>query len=363
MLDDIQRMLETSTLMAGLDPGLLGKMATAATPRRLEKGDILFRQGDRADAVWGVLDGSVAERMTGTEGKEFALAVHEPGDIFGIVSTLDWGTRRAEAVVREDAQLFCLRRRHFLDCLQSSPELCFRIFAHICESLRHSTEALEETVLYKLDRRLAKILLDLQPMEYGNGEQESFPVLRLTQSDLARRLGVNRQAVNRHLRKWENDGLLTLGRQKLQILKDDVLRDLASPLRNRSAGNGFETLTHADLLPFEGALGREGKDIFINGPAGIMALKVGKYLSLLSDNAAGTLAKLNRLLKRVDSTVREGGGHLAGQVGDQLVAVFPDGEAAIRCALVRCAGFGGGRIGLRRATERRGRRSADRDHR
>ena len=100
MPDDIQRMLATSPLMAGLDPGLLGKIATAATPRRLRKGEILFRQGDRADAVWGVLDGSVTERVTGTEGKEFFLAAHEPGAIFGIVSTLDWGARRAEASAR-----------------------------------------------------------------------------------------------------------------------------------------------------------------------------------------------------------------------------------------------------------------------
>ena len=334
MPDDIQRMLATSPLMAGLDPALLGKIATAATPRRLRKGEILFRQGDRADAVWGVLDGSVTERVTGTEGKEFFLAAHEPGAIFGIVSTLDWGPRRAEAVAREETRLFCLRRRHFLGYLQSSPELCFRIFAHICEGLRHSTGAPEETVLYKLETRLAKILLDLQPVAEGNGGAKSFPVLHLKQADLARRLGVNREAVNRHLRKWENDGLLTLGRQKLQLLNDDVLRDLARPLHNRSAGNGFQTTTHADLLPFEGALEPEARDLLINGPAGIMALKVGKYLSLLSDDAAGTLAKLNGLLKRVDSTVRGGGGHLVGQVGDQMVAVFPDGEAALRCALL-----------------------------
>ncbi|MCH7510678.1 MAG: helix-turn-helix domain-containing protein, partial [Proteobacteria bacterium] len=267
-------------------------------------------------------------------GKEFFLAAHEPGAIFGIVSTLDWGTRRAEAVAREDAYLFCLRRRHFLGYLQSSPELCFRIFAHICEGLRHSTEALGQTVLYNLDIRLAKILLDLQPVAEGSGEAKSFPVLRLTQADLARRLGVNREAVNRQLRKWENDGLLTLGRQKLQLLNDDVLRDLASPLRNRHAGNGFQTPTRADLLPFEGALVPEARDILINGPAGIMALKVGQYLSLLSDDAAGTLGKLNRLLKRVDRTVRDGGGHLVGQVGDQMVAVFPDGKVALRCALL-----------------------------
>ena len=48
MPDDIYRMLKTSPLMAGLDPGLLGKMAAAAMPRRLGKGVILFRQGDRA---------------------------------------------------------------------------------------------------------------------------------------------------------------------------------------------------------------------------------------------------------------------------------------------------------------------------
>ena len=84
MPDDIQRMLETSPLMAGLDPGLLEKMAAAAMPRRLGKGDILFRQGDRADAVWGVLDGSVAERMTGTEGKEFASRRMSPAIFSGL---------------------------------------------------------------------------------------------------------------------------------------------------------------------------------------------------------------------------------------------------------------------------------------
>ena len=100
MAEDIRQMLATSPLMAGLDPALLGRIATAATPLRLDKGEILFRQGDRADAVWVVLDGSVTERVTGAEAKDFFLATRQPAAISGTVSPLAWGPPRAEARAR-----------------------------------------------------------------------------------------------------------------------------------------------------------------------------------------------------------------------------------------------------------------------
>lgn len=97
MTDEILRVIGQSELFAGLDRSLLGKIAAAAEKTDARAGEILFRQGDPADAVWGVLSGRITETIRNEDGREMTVGTIEAGEVFGEVAVLDWGPRRAEA--------------------------------------------------------------------------------------------------------------------------------------------------------------------------------------------------------------------------------------------------------------------------
>lgn len=259
MTDEILPVIEQSELFAGLEPSLLRKIATAAERTRASAGELLFQQGDPADAVWGVLSGRVIETIRNEDGREMTFDIIEAGEVFGEVGVLDWGPRRVEAVAAEDSSLFRIGRRQFLELLQTSPELCFRVFALLCSHVRGSTEALEEVALQKFPARLAKRLAVLAASNGGElggqAENGGAVVVSISQSEMARLTGVNREAVNRQLRAWENDGWLTLGRRRIEINDMNRLASLAAP-----AASGY---------------GLAGKRRIFHGPQGLLARHAG----------------------------------------------------------------------------------------
>jgi len=260
--------------------------------------------------------------------------LNEGGDVFGEVGVLDFGPRHLTATAEIPSKLFRLERKHFLEHLQSSPELCFRVFSLLCSQLRNTTETLEDTALYKLPKRLAKKLIGLSDSN-GNNGKDGESVLHVMQSDLARMLGVNREAINRHLREWERRGWVSLKHQMIEIHESKSLADLAAPSQVSGQRNwGFDGI---GLLPpaafpenvlLASRMAKEDRRT-----VSILAMDAAKYSSLLMADTAGTLKRLREGLSAVDKSIIRYGGQLIWHAGDRILADFPDASAAMRAAL------------------------------
>ena len=66
-------------LFAGLPEADIHRLAVAATPRRYPRGQLLFYEGDTADSLLVVVDGSLKAISTSPQGEELLLAVLEAG--------------------------------------------------------------------------------------------------------------------------------------------------------------------------------------------------------------------------------------------------------------------------------------------
>ena len=343
MAEQLLRVIGQSELFAGLDPVLLRKIAAAAEETSLHAGQILFQQGDPADAVWGLLSGRITQTIRNEDGREMTVDVIEPGQVFAEVAVLDWGPRRFEAVAAEDSTLFRIKRRRFLELLQTSPELCFRVFSLLCTHLRGTSNALEEAALQKFPARLAKRLMTLAATTgagpAGKVASDGAAVLNISQSELARLLGVNREAVNRHLRVWEKQGWLTLKRRQIEINDLAVLASLAAPADSSNGVSGKRfTFEPPDGLPeyrggTSGAVSpTHSRSIRDMRNVGLMAVVVSDYSRDMMADAAGTLKSLATGIATIENAVSNSGGTIIGQAGDSIIAGFPDALAALRAA-------------------------------
>ena len=84
--------------------------------------------------------------------------------------------------------------------------------------LRLTDELLESMVFFNLPTRLAK-MLSILAMRYGSATSEGIEIdLKISQGDLANLVGTTRESVNKHLRNWEDEGMLSVledGRMKI----------------------------------------------------------------------------------------------------------------------------------------------------
>ncbi|MDH4018529.1 MAG: cyclic nucleotide-binding domain-containing protein [Xanthomonadales bacterium] len=332
MPNRIHQVIENSHLFSGLDSGLIENIAASATEKSLGANEILFQKGDRADALWGVLSGRIVIEVRADDGKEMILDEFHTGDVFGEVGVLDFGPRRVEATAACKSKLFRLERSLFIEHLQSNPELCFRVFSLLCEHLRDTTETLEDTALYKLPSRLAKRLLVISGTVASD---DGIPELHIVQSDLARMMGVNREAVNRQLRAWEKSGWISIQRQHIKILEKKSLAEFAAPAQSPDSGGwGIDNLSR--MLPTVFPMPNEADTIPAHSEkrfAGVLAVSCAEYAFMLKTDSAGAIKRIRTGLAVIEKAISKHNGRLVWNAGERTLAEFHDGISAIEAAL------------------------------
>lgn len=200
-------------------------LAAAARRRHYRRDEVIFHRDDPGDSLHIIESGRVEIVLPTEEGEELILAILGPPEFFGDLSLLDGAPRSATAVAREPTTTIAVRRTDFLAWLQTRPAAAATIFEALAQRLRATNELLGDVAFLEAPRRLAKRLLDVAAVapEPGRGPAQ----VRLTQEELASLVGISRESVNKHLRAWQEQGIVSLGRGRLQVLRPDRLRDLA----------------------------------------------------------------------------------------------------------------------------------------
>jgi len=198
-------------LLKHLPPEDMEKLAGLVRSRTYKNNQPMFLKGDPASGMMAVARGRVRIVTYSAEGKEVVLRV------------IGAGERTADAIAMGETEVLILERSSFRPYLESNPALCIKLLEIMCERLRSTSEQLEDFSFLDLETRLAKRLLALAE---SHGEESKGGVriaLNLSQQMLGAMTGASREAVNKQLRSWEEDGFLTLGRGSVTINDAEAL--------------------------------------------------------------------------------------------------------------------------------------------
>lgn len=218
------RLLAQTQLFGGLDDDARLKLATRATRRSYDKGQLIFYQGDLAGSLFVMIEGMVKVYVTSEEGDEMVLVTLRPPDVFGEVALLDSGPRSASAEALDNCTVLEVGREPFLLALHESPPMTESLLTSMGRVLRRLTEQASDLVFLDLHGRVAKLLLGM--LEKGESESDA-PVqldLHVTQTDLANMVGGSRQSVNQILRSFEQRGYVELQGRKVVVKEPAGLR-------------------------------------------------------------------------------------------------------------------------------------------
>jgi CRP-like cAMP-binding protein len=217
--------LKRNYLFRGLPDATIERIAALAAKRHYARGFQIFAQGDDGDALYGVAAGRVRISASASGGREVFLNIMEPGDTFGEVAVMDGLPRTASAVALDDSTLIVIQRGDFLPLLEREPKLATHLLKLLCERLRWTSELVEESAFLAGPARLAKRLLILASL-HGRAAHVGQLELRISQHELARFLGLTRQAVNHSLAEWRRLSWIELGRNRIVIHNTEALRAL-----------------------------------------------------------------------------------------------------------------------------------------
>lgn len=227
-------LIRQSPLFQGLTGAQLESIERLAIRREYARDQHVFRQGERANALYGVSSGKVLIAANGPEGRQVSLNIMEPGDVFGEIALLDDGPRTANARVMVPSQLIVIQRRDFHTLLRQQPSVSLALLQLMCRRLRWTSDLIEESTLHSVRARIARRLVTLARVD---GQSVSGGVeLRISQAELAQFLGVSRQVVNQHLQDWQRAGLVRLGRSRITLCGARAVRALSAQTRPAAPG-------------------------------------------------------------------------------------------------------------------------------
>jgi CRP/FNR family cyclic AMP-dependent transcriptional regulator len=214
--------LETTSWFRGLPVELRDYLVSHASLVTLERGEFLYRRGERSYGLYAVLGGALAVGTVGVDGKEALLAVLGPTAWLGEISLFDGLPRPNDATAVSRTLLLHVPEAALQSVLESTPRY-WRVFALLmAQRLRVLFENTEAIALLPAAQRVANRLLMIAG-GYG-GLNAAQSKIRISQDSLAAMVSLSRQTTNQLLRNLENQRILDLKSGEIAILDFDRLR-------------------------------------------------------------------------------------------------------------------------------------------
>ena len=172
--------------------------------RSYPKNAIVVSEGDKTDSLYIILEGRVKAFVSDGEGHEMILSTQGPGEYFGEM-VLDEGPRSASIVTLEVSRFLVVQKSEFRQFVVSNPAFAFSLIEKLIGRARALTASVKSLALMDVYGRVARLLLDLAE----DGEGGLVIPQRLTQQDIASRVGASREMVSRILKDLSTGGYLT----------------------------------------------------------------------------------------------------------------------------------------------------------
>jgi CRP/FNR family transcriptional regulator, cyclic AMP receptor protein len=222
---------ETAALLArtevfgGLEERELSEVAQVAVPRRWDRGEIIFREGDEGDTCYLIRSGAVLLTREHQDGRMIALAELRAGGMFGELALFRGETRSATAESVEETTAIALLAPDMQRLIKRNPDISLKLLAALAERVRTTTERLMQQSFQTVAGRVAGALLAQVRARQEEGAPEEEVLVECTQAEIAQLAGTSRESASRFLATLEREGVVALGRGKVTVHEPERLRN------------------------------------------------------------------------------------------------------------------------------------------
>lgn len=190
-----------------------------AYEKRIEKGQILMREGDQSEYMYLIVSGAVKIFKRSINGKEQILNIASTGESLDDVSTFDGGTCAMDMLAMTPCLLYAIKKSDIKELFKKHLTVALNVAGVLAAKVRRDSSLVEVLSFDQVISRLARLII--KQSDAGKGLLPLF-----TQQDLAAMVGTSRVVVNRSLRAMEDEGAIRLERRRIVITDEEALKDL-----------------------------------------------------------------------------------------------------------------------------------------
>ena len=202
-------------LFSGLGSDEMSRIAAHARSLRKARGEFIYMPGDRAEFVYILKRGRVKLSVLSESGKEIAIDIIQPGEIFGEFALVDESQRSNMTQALDDVLMWVFSKHDFTKLLTSLPQLALSYIKLVGDRRRRMEKKLSDITSKAVSGRICELLHDLatSSAEAATGDY----IVPLTHQDVASLIGAARQTTTTVLNDLERRGIIELGRGSIRV--------------------------------------------------------------------------------------------------------------------------------------------------
>jgi CRP/FNR family transcriptional regulator, cyclic AMP receptor protein len=197
-----------------LNAMLLDEISQRGGLRNYPAHAVIVNEGDESDSLYIVVKGRLKVYTSSDDGRELVMSEHGAGEFFGELA-LDGGRRSASVKTLEPTSCRVVPGSEVRHFLAQHPDFALHLVRHLGDMVRRLTDQVRSLALEGVYARLARLLIENSELEEGIRVVRR----RLTQQDMADRIGASREMVNRVLRDLATGGYVALDKGRVKVLK------------------------------------------------------------------------------------------------------------------------------------------------
>ena len=175
-----------------LSPEELAEITRHAVARTFRPRTVLVSEGENTDALYIIVEGKARAYVGDASGREVVLSIMGPGEYFGEIA-FDEGPRSASVITLETCKMLVVPRAEFAEFIKTNPAFAMSFIRKLIHQVRVLTENVRSLALMDAYGRVARLLLDSAVTNEG----VQYIPERLTQAEIASRVGCSREMVSR----------------------------------------------------------------------------------------------------------------------------------------------------------------------
>jgi CRP-like cAMP-binding protein len=219
--------LVRSPLFQDLAPHDLDAVLGAAGRRAVPRGNVLFRQGEPARFVYMLARGEVRLTQVRSDGREVALRYVGPGEIFGGIAAFGHADYPATAEAVDDGEALAWDGDALSRLMERYPRIALRALRLVIDRVHELQERVAELSTQRVEQRIARALLRLAHKAGRAIEGGVLIEMPLSLEDLAEFAGTTLYTVSRIYTRWEAQGVIVTGRERVLIRTPASLEAIA----------------------------------------------------------------------------------------------------------------------------------------
>ena len=198
------------------DPAVF--LTTAAVGRdisKYSKKEVIFAQGDDADAVFYIKKGKVKVAVISKQGKEAVVALLGPDEFVGEGCLIGQPKRLATASAMTECETMRVAKTEIQRVIHDESAFSEMFVSHILARNARVEEDLVDQLFNSTEKRLARLLLLLA--NFGKEGRPEQILAKISQETLAEMIGTTRSRVSHFMNKFRQLGFIDYNGLHLEV--------------------------------------------------------------------------------------------------------------------------------------------------